>query len=1091
MQDPRPLRNTTPSSRTVLDRRHEGSSTGRRTLSVVLALLIGALALVSPGVLPSPPAAAQVLGPGQATIPGFSGYVTSSNTELGVGQLANGKYGVCTDTGSQFPWPGPGATHTTVSAPRTAYVLSHFMGKAVNDARTAAALWWVTGLDFGQNSQPGAMQARINEMKAESPAIFADVKARHDQMVDMANKYAAPAGGYQANVNLTSVASNRVEASGVGVKSGNDWVPDTPMTLTLEGAKWNANGQASIDVTSDTSPLKLVATQTSPGPVKITATASELADRTYEVWWAGGSSQHVLARGDFVTEKANDTLADDTGRARARKVDAVTGNPLAGAVFRVWGETDMNEEFNASTDGVRVERTTGAQGYTPFHQWFTGPQQQVCFREIEAPPGYQIDRTVKCIPARPLNAAPDAATIVITNVPGTPSQALVPLTVTKSAEGGDPAGMTGVTVGVRLDPAGPDFLTHTFTATDIVGGIAQWTTGAELDSDLDYFVAILSEPAGWVPVQAVVPAVLNGPGTAFTATLEDRRIWQPALVTQISHQLAAPGTTITDSVTVTSTGGHTLTGHWALLGPVAAIKGQDGGYTCEGVDWTNAAVVNAGDFTITGDGVYTVGETTVNTPGCHTYIESIDQSPSSEAFPTTPPGLTTETVLINASPTLVTKVSNQQVVVGEKIHDVVTVSGTADLAMEGHWRLLGPVAPGSQGTPRTVQACEGLNWDGAPVAAQGSFDIDHGDGEYSMGEHQVVAGGCYVYTQAIPATPTSQGVEETDPGILAETAIVTGAPGLVTQVSKQMGRVGDTITDSVVVSNTGGATITGHWRLLGPVAPVLDEQLGPICTGVDWTNAPVAGQGEFTVTGDGTYTVGETTVTEPGCFSYVEGLGETPTTPAHPETPPGIPSETTVITTGPTVVTHISDQRVEMGETITDTVTVAGTHGAAITGQWVLLGPVEPKTVNGKLTCRDLNWKNAPVAAQGEFDIAGDGTYEGVGEYKVQEAACFGYHEILPRTPTTEEVATVPGVFVETTLVKKAGEDGSSDASGNDDDELPDTGAPANLGLLGGLTGIALIGGVALLYAARRRSGKHHPNARMLSRASVEGTVPE
>lgn len=207
-----------------------------------------------------------------------------------------------------------------------------------------------------------------------------------------------------------------------------------------------------------------------------------------------------------------------------------------------------------------------------------------------------------------------------------------------------------------------------------------------------------------------------------------------------------------------------------------------------------------------------------------------------------------------------------------------------------------------------MATCLGLGWTDAPLTASGDFAIDRGDGTYTVGEYIVAVSGCFTDNESADATTSTGPVEWTSPGVPEETTLPKHTPSLVTQISSQMGEVGTTITDAVTVAGTGVATVTSVWPLLGPVEPKIRSGIRT-CEGVNWAGAAVAAQGEFTATGEGTYTVGEFTVVRAGCSTYVKSLGGTGTTAPFPETPPGLPSETTLITSGPTIETQINASR--------------------------------------------------------------------------------------------------------------------------------------------------------------------------------------
>lgn len=92
----------------------------------------------------------------------------------------------------------------------------------------------------------------------------------------------------------------------------------------------------------------------------------------------------------------------------ARKVDAGTGAPLAGATY------ELRRREGGSGDGVLVGRATsgpdGALAWSP-----QLPGSVYCAREVEAPPGYVLDTTLRCLD-RPLATGASPAVLVLEDV---------------------------------------------------------------------------------------------------------------------------------------------------------------------------------------------------------------------------------------------------------------------------------------------------------------------------------------------------------------------------------------------------------------------------------------------------------------------------------------------------------------------------------------------------------------------------------------------------------------------------------------------------------------------------------------------------
>ncbi|GAB7007560.1 hypothetical protein JCM18899A_50350 [Nocardioides sp. AN3] len=238
--------------------------------------------------------------------------------------------------------------------------------------------------------------------------------------------------------------------------------------------------------------------------------------------------------------------------------------------------------------------------------------------------------------------------------------------------------------------------------------------------------------------------------------------------------------------------------------------------------------------------------------------------------------------LVTTSPRLSTQVNHQVASIGTTLEDTVQVSDTGGEDLTGEWRLLGPVPP-------VRGACAGAAWAKAPTAASGTFTAT-GDGAYRVGRHTVRSSGCYTYVERLQAGPSSPATDWTSPGIPTETTLVKAAPALSTQVNHQVATAGVVLVDRVQVTRTGGATVTGRWRLLGPIAARAGR-----CRGLSWARARVAGSGSFSVRGDGFYDVGSHRVSRAGCYTYSESLAPSASTVATGWTRPGLPAETSAV----------------------------------------------------------------------------------------------------------------------------------------------------------------------------------------------------
>ncbi|KRB73975.1 hypothetical protein ASE01_18425 [Nocardioides sp. Root190] len=117
----------------------------------------------------------------------------------------------------------------------------------------------------------------------------------------------------------------------------------------------------------------------------------------------------------------------------------------------------------------------------------------------------------------------------------------------------------------------------------------------------------------------------------------------------------------------------------------------------------------------------------------------------------------------------------------------------------------------------------------------------------------------------------------------------------------------------------------------------------------------------------------------------------------------------------PSLTTRVNLQRALSGDVLVDAVTVRGTGGAKVAGEWRLLGPVRP---DSGLRCRAVRWTGAPVAGRGTFSVTGDTTVH-VGRTRVLRGGCYTYQERLTASARTMATAWTPaGLVEETSLVR-------------------------------------------------------------------------
>jgi hypothetical protein len=379
-----------------------------------------------------------------------------------------------------------------------------------------------------------------------------------------------------------------------------------------------------------------------------------------------------------------------------------------------------------------------------------------------------------------------------------------------------------------------------------------------------------------VPATATTDAFSTPPGLDSESAEIDA--FTPSIATTISDKTGQPGQSVMDSVTVSGMGSATSTMAWTLF----AIQGSDV-VSCENLDWSFATRFDSGTVDVKGDGTYTTPSVALTLPGCYTYVESLDATNTSTAFATLP-GDPDETALITPfTPSVTTQASAQEALAGDQVHDTVVVTGTGSARPEISWQLIGPAAP-------VGDSCDGIDWSTVTnVAGAGSFTADQGDASYVTPDVTVPLPGCYTYVEHVAATDTSSAFDS-PAGQATETALVSAlTPQVSTEISNGEAKVGDTLSDSVTVDGTRGASLTIAWRLLGP-----EDKGSGSCTDVDWTDATVAASGSVTLDGDGTVRTPDVKITADGCYTYVETLAATATT-KEVSTEPGLESETAYV----------------------------------------------------------------------------------------------------------------------------------------------------------------------------------------------------
>lgn len=241
----------------------------------------------------------------------------------------------------------------------------------------------------------------------------------------------------------------------------------------------------------------------------------------------------------------------------------------------------------------------------------------------------------------------------------------------------------------------------------------------------------------------------------------------------------------------------------------------------------------------------------------------------------------------------------------------------------------------------------------------------------------------------------------------ARTTIEKARPRVVTQTSDAVVEPGAEIHDTVSVTGLpDGYAATVVATLHGPY----DERPGRD----DCTDDTRAARVRFPVDGNGTFATPSVVVDQVGYYTWVVRFpGDRFTEPVT--TRCGIVAETTLVEPfTPSVATLASRQRAEVGDSLHDTVTVAGLRDTATSVTWTLHGPRRP--VDG--SCGSVRWDGAPVADEGSLAITGDGTYR-TPATRLERAGCYTYAQTVQPTAISTEAVSSPGLAPETALVRR------------------------------------------------------------------------
>ena len=392
--------------------------------------------------------------------------------------------------------------------------------------------------------------------------------------------------------------------------------------------------------------------------------------------------------------------------------------------------------------------------------------------------------------------------------------------------------------------------------------------------------------------------------------------------------------------------------------------------------------VSESSFTANGPGSYKTQAVTLTKPGIYQYQEAAPADENHVGF-TTPCNLASERAVVRTKPTLHTVVSAQTVAPGASLTDSVTVSGLAGEHVTVQAALYGPFPA------RDAIACTGT------PAWTGTIDVS-ADGTFQTEAHVVTTPGYYTYFESIAGAEFVEAMK-TACAEIAETAIVTGQPKLLTQVSAQRAKPGGTISDKVVVTGTGVLSLSIQAALYGPFATH-----GAIaCSGTPlW-------KGTIVTKGDGTYTTVSVKLDRAGYYTYHETMAATPASGAA-STDCAETAETTFVFAQPTVTTVTSSEVVRPGASIYDRVQVGGLGETPARIGVELFGPFSARAA---ITCSSHRYAATIVTADGDGQLR-------TPSFPLSNVGFYTFREHVLGSPLVAEVTTPCAQVAETSLAR-------------------------------------------------------------------------
>lgn len=565
-------------------------------------------------------------------------------------------------------------------------------------------------------------------------------------------------------------------------------------------------------------------------------------------------------------------------------------------------------------------------------------------------------------------------------------------------------------------------------------------------------------------------AAFRTPDNVPSETVTIDANFTPAIETRISNDKAEPGSTVTDQVWISDVlyipagvdenGEPTPARGWkgTVTAKLYEFAGDDLGDEIGSVTFEADSTDDA-HWETNADGSRSVKPSNpYDTPGIqipetakpggkYTFVLSIEQwtdelTGGIQNAITTPAGLVEETSTTpKAKPTYVTQISDQTAALGSTIFDTIDVTGLYEgESIDIKWKVFW-----SAEKPELTEVCEG-----DPVY-EGTLTVSK-NGKHDTPPVLVDQLGFYTYVESHAETDVHESFA-TKCGEVTETTWVKAQPVFVTQISNQETFVGSKITDDIEVSGLeNGKPLDIHWEVYWfAEKPELTDK----CVGGERV-----AEGVETATKNGTITTPEVEVKKAGYYTYVEWSESNETYHAF-STKCGEVTETTITYAQPTYKTKVSNQKIVVGDTIFDTITVKGmAPGSKLNITWELHGPYKekPTVPTGDVEVSDRC--EGKAYATGVVTATEDGDLD-TPKVKIEKAGWYTYTEHHEDQGANLHFNTKCGEAEETFLAKKPTIPFTSIPAGGSE-----LGIPLYLILLS-LGGVVVAGAVV---ARRRRS---------------------